>query len=276
MRTALPTFLTRRCSSLPAPPEAPALRGRLARVAVGLVAALAVGFGAAGCSTAAPATSAPSPSPASATASPIASATPGEPTAASTASPLPSPTLDGLRFPADTDLPVPPGRYVSAPPFEVPFTFDVAGEGWRTWHLIEEFVDIARYDAAVSSTLPVRWLAFNHPLSFIGPPETPASSLDVEGAIALLRSRSDLTVGPAQPFVLDGLEGLRVDLHALAANTQVTRGGHGRLGMQPERDARMGVVPLDGGLLVVFLFAPPGELDAGWTEVAPILASVDL
>jgi hypothetical protein len=41
-------------------------------------------------------------------------------------------------------------------------------------------------------------------------------------------------------------------------------------------DIRIGFVPLDNDLLVVFVGAPPAELDAAWSEALPVLESVDL
>jgi hypothetical protein len=190
--------------------------------------------------------------------------------------PSPAASLDGLPFPTEQGVVVPPGRYASRPPFAVPFTFEVVGADWRTWHHLVEFIDIAKYDSSAQFFLPSRWLAFAHPEAIFGPGEDPASDLDPTGAVALWASRDDLVVGTPEPFELDGLPGVRVDVHAPAPNTHIFGGARGDLGMQPEIDARIGIVALEDGLLLVLALAPPAELEAAWTEVAPILASVSL
>jgi hypothetical protein len=113
-----------------------------------------------------------SPSGATPTASPASpSMTASSPTTSPSprATGTPAATLDGLPFPTGDAVIVPPGRYASQPPFAVPFTFEVSGADWRTWHLIPEFLDIAKYDPSVEFFLPSRWLAFAQPEVVYGP-----------------------------------------------------------------------------------------------------------
>ena len=58
--------------------------------------------------------------------------------------------------------------------------------------------------------------------------------------------------------------------------TSAGRGPDGAFNLEPSIDIRLGIVPLDDDLLLAFVGAPPGELEAAWDEALPILESVDL
>jgi hypothetical protein len=188
----------------------------------------------------------------------------------------PGATLDGLPFPTGDAVIVPPGRYASQPPFAVPFTFEVSGADWRTWHLIPEFLDIAKYDPSVEFFLPSRWLAFAQPGVVYGPSGEHVATGEPDEVVAAWAARDDLVTSETEPFELGGLAGVRVDLHAAAAHTAIFGGDRGDLGMQPELDARVGIVPYGKGVLLVLSLAPAAELDDAWVEAAPIVASVSL
>lgn len=47
-----------------------------------------------------------------------------------------------LVFPDLSEQPLSPGRYSSAPPFGLEFTFEVIGEDWVSAHLHNEFFDM--------------------------------------------------------------------------------------------------------------------------------------
>ena len=196
-------------------------------------------------------------------------ATPGS---AQSPSPAPSPAA----FPRTTGEVLAAGRYASSPPFDVPFTFTVPADGWESMHLHGEFFDIGRFATADRQTAPARWIAFGHPQHVRGDEDVPAAGLTPEAAATLLAARDDLTASEAVPYALAGREGVRLDLHASAPNTPIFGGPEGDFGLEPSIDIRLGIVPLDNDLLVVFVGAPPGELDAAWDEAHPILESVDL
>lgn len=188
---------------------------------------------------------------------------------------LPSPVASPLAFPRTTGELV-TGRYASDPPFDVPFIFEVPADGWESMHLHGEFFDIGRFATEERQTAPVRWIAFGHPEHIRGDEDVPAAGLTPTEAATLLAARGDLTASEPEPFTLAGREGIRLDLHAPEANTPIFGGPDGAFNMEPSTDIRLGIVPLDDDLLVVFVGAPPGELDAAWDEALPILESVDL
>lgn len=242
----------------------PSSAARLAIVTLAAVLAAGCGSGAGTSPSGAPSSSpggSLSPSPATSS-SPVAT---GSPEA----------TLDGQPFPTGQAVLVPPGRYASQPPFAVPFTFEVSGAEWRTWHHLPEFLDIAKYDPSVQVFQPSRWLAFGRPEVAYGPDGEEVATADPAAAADAWASREDLVTSQPEPFELDGLAGLRLDIHT-SASTTLFGGARGDLGLQPELDVRVGIVAFAEGLLLVLSFAPPEELDAAWTEAVPIVASVTL
>ena len=187
----------------------------------------------------------------------------------------PTPAASPRAFPRTTGEVV-AGRYVSHPPFDVPFTFEVPPDGWESMHLHGEFFDIGRFATEERQTAPARWIAFGHPEHVRGDKDVPAAGLTPEAAATLLSARDDLTASEAVPFSLAGRDGVRLDLHAQEPNTPIFGGPEGDFGLEPSMDIRIGFVPLDNDLLVVFVGAPSDELDAAWEEAQPVLESVDL
>jgi hypothetical protein len=193
------------------------------------------------------------------------------------ATPVPSePASSPLAFPPTTGEVLSAGRYTSSPPFDVPFTFAVPPDGWESMHHHGEFFDIGRFATAERQTAPVRWIAFGHPGHIRGDEDVPADGLTPEEAAALLAARHDLTASEVVPYSLADRDGVRLDLHATQPDTPIFGGPDGAFNLEPSIDIRLGIVPLDDDLLLVFVGAPPGELDAAWEEAQPILDSVDL
>jgi hypothetical protein len=193
-------------------------------------------------------------------------------TPAPSRSPGPSPNA----FPPTTGEVLAAGRYTSSPPFDVPFAFAIGADGWETMHHHCEFFDIGRFATADRQTAPVRWIAFGHPKHIGGDDDVAAAGLSPEEAAALLAARDDLMASEVVPFSLAGLEGVRLDLHAPNSDTPIFGGPDGAFNLEPSIDIRLGIVPLDDDLLLVFIGAPPDELDAAWDEAQPVLESVDL
>jgi hypothetical protein len=193
------------------------------------------------------------------------------PAATPSASPVPA-----VDFPTTSGEVLVPGRYDSQPPFNIPFTFDVPAGGWESMHIHGEFFDLGRFATEERQTAPARWIAFGDPEHVRGSEDVPDADLTPDEAARLLAGRADLTAGEPVPFTLDGREGVRLDLHAPEPNTPIFGGAEGDFGMEPSVDVRLGFVPIDEGLLVVFVAAPADELDAAWEEAQPVLESVDL
>jgi hypothetical protein len=193
-------------------------------------------------------------------------------TPAPTNSPESSPSV----FPPTTGEVLAAGRYTSSPPFDVPFTFAVPADGWETMHHHAEFFDIGRFATADRQTAPVRWIAFGHPEHISGDEDVTAAGLSPKEAAAVLAARDDLTASEVVPFTLAAVDGVRLDLHAPEPDTPIFGGPDGAFNLEPSIDIRLGIVPIGNDLLLVFVGAPPGELDAAWDEAQPILESVDL
>ena len=187
-----------------------------------------------------------------------------------------APSASPIAFPTTTGDVLVPGRYDSQPPFNIPFTFEAPAGGWESMHLHGEFFDLGRFATEERQTAPARWIAFGDPEHVRGSEDVPDTDLTPAEAAALLAERDDLTAGEPVPFSLDGREGVRLDLHAAEPNTPIFGGAEGDFGLEPSVDVRLGFVPVDEGLLVVFVAAPADELDAAWEEAQPVLESVDL
>ena len=193
------------------------------------------------------------------------------PAATPSASPIPA-----VDFPSTGGEVLVAGRYDSHPPFNIRFTFDVPAGGWESMHLHGEFFDLGRFEGEERQTAPVRWIAFGDPDHVRGSEDVPDTDLTPAEAAALLAERDDLTASEPVPFSVDGREGVRLDLHAPEPNTAIFGGAEGDFGLEPSVDVRLGFVPVDEGLLVVFVAAPAVELDAAWEEAQPVLESIDL
>ena len=187
-----------------------------------------------------------------------------------------APSASPLAFPTTTGEVLVPRRYGSQPPFNIPFAFDAPAGGWESMHLHGEFFDLGRFATEERQTAPARWIAFGDPDHVRGSEDVPDTDLTPAEAAALLAERDDLTASEPVPFSLDGREGVRLDLHAAEPNTPIFGGAEGDFGLEPSVDVRLGFVPVDEGLLVVFVAAPADELDAAWEEAQPVLESVDL
>ena len=215
----------------------------------------------------------------SALASPIPSAARPSESAASPSPSVaesPSGSLGAMPFPTTGGEPLAIGRYDSSPPFDLAFTFAIHEVGWESLHLIGEFFDVAQFEGVSRTGAPSRSLAFAHPTTIRGETDIPALGRSPHEIVASFLARKDVTTSPAEPFALDGREGLRLDLHARASNTIVFGGPAGNLGIGPERDIRIGIVTVNADALLVIVSARPDDLDAAWSAVAPILDSVDL
>ena len=197
------------------------------------------------------------------------------PSALATTSATPS-GASASAFPTIFGAELAPGRYSSSPPFDIPFRFDITETGWKSGHLDAEFFDIQQFDEGNTTVLPSRWIAFAHPVWIRSDAEIPSKGLTAEAATRAWTGRSDLTVSAASPFSFDGHPGLRVDVHADKSDTQLFGGSGGAFGLGPEHDARLGIVPLDGELLLVLVLASRAELEHAWQIAGPILESVDL
>ena len=87
---------------------------------------------------------------------------------------------------------------------------------------------------------------------------------------------ADIAASNRAAVDLFGRAGALVDLHADVDNTQLFGGAAGNFGLGPERNLRIAAVAFDGGLLLVLVLAPPGEVEEAWARVQPILASITL
>ncbi len=200
-------------------------------------------------------------------------------TATPSATPASSPSASfggALPFPTRPAAALEHARYSSAPPFDIAFTFETPGEGWESLHLLGEFFDAVRFDGETRTGPPLRSIAFGHPTRIWGRGPVPADGLTAADVVAQLVARDDLVASAPEPFELDGIAGLRVDLHVEAVGTSIFGGPNGNLDMEPRRDARFGIVPVENGLLLVIVSAVPGELDVAWEQARPLLESVDL
>ena len=222
-----------------------------------------------------------SPSAAAGSASPP-SAGPSENTPSATpAPPTPVPTLPpgALAVPTAFGVELEPGTYFSSPPFEVAFTFDVDEPGWVAGHLNAEFFDLQRHDGAPEpGVLPLRMVGFGHPDSFNrDDAAVPVAELSARGAIDLLAGRRLLVATNVHDLELLGQTAAAIDLHSEFNGNPVFGGEDGTFGLFPNMDMRLVVVEIDDGdLLALVVQAPPGELDAAWSETRAILESVDL
>ena len=207
-------------------------------------------------------------------AAPLTSSTPGT-TVAPAASALPSPEAV-LPFPSRAAARLEHARYSSAPPFDLAFTFRTPGEGWESLHLLGEFLDVVRFDGESRTGPPRRSIAFGHPTRIWGREPVPAAGMTAADVAAALGGRDDLVASDPEPFELDGMAGLRVDLQVEAVGTSIFGGPNGNLIMEPRRDARLGIVPVGDELLLVIVSAVPGEVEDAWEQARPLLESVDL
>lgn len=193
-------------------------------------------------------------------------------------SPSAAPRTSGtLAWPSAFGVDLAPGTYFSSPPFDVPFTLALGETGWQTGHLHAEFFDLIRFDGLPETDLPAVLFGFAQPAMIRGAGgNEPAAGLSPDAAIDSLAARADIAPSNRAAVDLFGRAGARVDLHADVANTQLFGGAAGNFGLGPERNLRIAAVAFDGGLLLVLVLAPPGEVEEAWARVQPILTSITL
>lgn len=203
------------------------------------------------------------------------------------ASPPPAPTagptlapsatqITVLDWPTDSAVALAPGRYSSSPPFDVPFTIDIPDQGWGSAHLHSEFFDFM--DVTEIGVKPTRWVAFAHPATIGASAPVGADGLSPRAAAEIIAGLDNIVAGPISEVELLGLAGVRIDLTSSETNNPLFGGPAGRFGMDSAYALRLAFLPHepDGDLLLVLVLAPPDELEAAWTEVQPILATVQL
>ena len=196
------------------------------------------------------------------------------PAGSSSAAPLPS---GALPWPSEFGVDLVPGTYFSSPPFDVPFTLTLGEAGWQTGHLHSEFFDLIRFDGLPETDLPAVLFGFSVPTMVRGAGgNRPAAGMTPDAAIDGLATRADVTATNRAAVDLFGRAGARVDLRADVDNTALFGGPAGNFGLGPERNVRIAAVAFGGGLLLVLVMAPPGEVDEAWDRVQPILASITL
>lgn len=143
-------------------------------------------------------------------------------------------------------------------------------DGWQTVHLSPEFFDVARDGPAGFSAV----MFFRPPL-IIGPPGG-APANDPRHAIALLHENERLTVSMERVAYIGGVAGVQVDVSADREDSHLLGGEEGLLGIGPSDDLRLTFLQADGGVLVIGLVCPAGQMDTWVAEARPVLASVTI
>jgi hypothetical protein len=109
-----------------------------------------------------------------------------------------------------------------------------------------------------------------------GDGEVGVAGLTPGAAIDQMTARASITSGNRGPVELLGLAGERIDLHSDLVNNPIFGTADGDFGIQPELDARLAVLPLDDGLLMVAVLAAADDLDAAWQQAQAILGTARL
>jgi hypothetical protein len=144
------------------------------------------------------------------------------------------------------------------------------GDGWQNAHRVPEFFDVVQVrDGDFWAVM------FHHPARIFGPPEG-GSATTPEEAIELLRENDGLELSTPTPIEIDGRNGLQVDLFAATEDTQVLAGAQPLLGIGPTNDVRLAFFAVEGGVLVIGLVSPPGEMAAWALTAQPVLDSVTI
>jgi len=123
---------------------------------------------------------------------------------------------------------------------------------------------------------PVRWVAWAHPETIHGDRDARAADMTPQEAADLMASQLAVEAESSRPFTFAGLDGVQLDLHTEITQVPLFGGPDGDFQLDNSQDARIGIVKLDGQLLLVMCLAPPGELEAGCADARPILDSVEL
>jgi hypothetical protein len=229
----------------------------------------------AACTAAAPT---PGPIAPTGTAPAAASNTPSSPAGPPTSSGS-GPTLPpgSLPLPTEFAIELEPGTYFASPPFEIPFTFEVAEPGWVAGHLNPEFIDIQQYEGAPAvGVLPERIIGFAHPLQIHGTAVVDAADLTPADVADLWVERTDIETANLEELELLGGEAVRVDVHAPVAMLPLFGGPGGTFRLDEAFDVRIVVIAIDDGLFLATVHAPPADLGAAWAQALPTLESIDV
>jgi hypothetical protein len=196
-----------------------------------------------------------------------------------TASEAPGPTLPpgSLPLPTEFAIELHPGTYFSSPPFEIPFTFEVAEPGWVAGHLNPEFIDIQQYEGAPGvGVVPERIIGFGHPLQIHGAAIVEAADLTPAEAVDLWVERTDIETANVAELELLGGDAVRVDVHAPVPMLPLFGGPGGTFRLDEAFDVRIVVIAIDDGLFLATVHAPATDLEAAWEQALPALESIDL
>ena len=204
--------------------------------------------------------------------------TPSSP-AGPTTSPGSGPTLPPgfLPLPTEFAIELEPGTYFSSPPFEIPFTFEVAEPGWVAGHLNPEFIDIQRHEGTpAAGVLPERIIGFAHPLQIHGTAVVDAADLTPADVADLWVERTDIETANRVELELLGGDAVRVDVHAPVPMLPLFGGDEGTFRLDDAFDVRIVVIAIDDGLFLATVHAPAAELETAWEQALPTLESIDL
>ena len=225
-------------------------------------------------------TAAPTPAVIGPTQSAPGAASPAPPATASPAASLaPAPSLPpgSLLLPTEFAIELEPGTYFSSPPFEVPFTFEVAEAGWVAGHLNPEFIDIQQFEGTpAAGVLPERIIGFAHPLQIHGTAILDASELTAAEVVDLWVGRTDIETANRAELELLGGDAVRVDVHATAPMLPLFGGDDGTFRLDTSFDIRIVVIAVADGLFLATVHATAADLEAAWEQALPTLESVDV
>lgn len=189
------------------------------------------------------------------------------------------PTLPPGSLPLPTEFAseLEPGTYFSSPPFEIPFTFEVAEPGWVAGHLNPEFFDIQQFeDTPAAGVLPERIIGFAHPLQIHGTAILDAADLTPAEVADLWVERTDIETANLEELELLGGEAVRVDVHAPVAMLPLFGGPGGTFRLDEAFDVRIVAIAVGDGLFLATVHAPAADLEAAWEQALPTLKSVDV
>jgi hypothetical protein len=198
-------------------------------------------------------------------------APPSEPT-----SPPMSPSAEptARAFPTTSEVELAPGRYDSSPPFDFSFTFAIPEPGWNSAHIHGEFFDVMRFDGP-EPRIPTRWIAWAHPETIHGDGDRPATELTPHEAAGLMSTVRGVDAGSATSFTFAGLDGVQLDFHTDIEEVPLFGGAEGDFQLDSSQNLRMGIVKIDGEMLLAMCLAPPAEFEIACDQQQPILDSAE-
>jgi hypothetical protein len=123
--------------------------------------------------------------------------------------------------------------------------------------------------------LPERIVAFAHPVWIRGAANVDVADLAPADAVELLVARADLETANVTEMELLGRDAVRVDLHAPVPMIPVFGGDDGTFRQDTAHDARLVVLSIDAGLLLLISLAATDDLDAAWEDALPIFESIE-